>query len=90
MEFEWYPKKAESNLTKHGVGFDEAVQAFSDPNAVEFVDGINSDDEIRFRLLAFSPKRLLFVAYTYRDDEMIRIISARKATAIEKRYYYNA
>ena len=89
MEFEWDKEKAESNIRKHGVSFIEASEAFKDPNAVEFFDESNSDIEIRFRLLAFSPKRLLFVGYTIRDDEIIRIITARKATTAEKRYYYN-
>ena len=87
MEFEWNPKKARANLKKHGVAFEEATQAFFDPNAIEFLDDINSDEEIRFRLLALSTKRLLFVGYTTRGNEVIRIITARKATAVEKRYY---
>lgn len=89
MEFEWDKEKAEINERKHGVSFIEASEAFKDPNAIEFFDELNSDDEIRFRLLAFSPKRLLFVGYTVRDNETIRIITARKATNAEKRYYYN-
>lgn len=89
MEFEWDKEKEESNKRKHGVSFIEASEAFKDPNAVEFFDELNSDIEIRFRLLAFSPKRLLFVGYTIREDEIIRIITARKATTAEKRYYYN-
>ena len=89
MEFEWDTRKAELNERKHGVSFNEASEAFRDPNAIEFFDEVNSDDEIRFRLLAFSPKRLLFVGYTVRNSETIRIITARKATTVEKRYYYN-
>lgn len=68
----------------------EAAQAFKDPNAVEFLDDAWSEGEIRFRLLGLSEKRLLFVAFTYRSDEILRIISARKANAVEKRYYHNA
>lgn len=90
MEFEWDLDKAAANLKKHGVTFREATEAFSDPNAVEFIDDVGSDNEIRYRLLGFSPTRLLFVAYTYRSDEIIRIISARKATRAERRYYVNA
>ncbi len=89
MEFEWDKQKAETNERKHGVSFIEASEAFKDPNAIEFFDELNSDDEIRFRLLAFSPKRLLFVGYTIRGNEVIRIITARKATNAEKRYYYD-
>ena len=89
MEFEWNTKKAEANERKHGVSFSEAAEAFYDPNAVELFDDANSEAEIRFRLLAFSPKRLLFVGFTIRDGEKIRIITARKATSVEKRYYYD-
>jgi uncharacterized protein len=89
MEFEWETRKAESNERKHGVSFTEAAEAFYDPNAIELFDDLNSDVEIRFRLLAFSPKRLLFVGFTIRDGEKIRIITARKATLVEKRYYYD-
>ena len=74
-------------MKKHGVGFDEATQAFFDPNGVEFMDEYNSDDEIQYRLLALSPRRLLFVGYTIRESEVFRIITARRATAVEKRYY---
>ncbi len=71
------------------MSFGEAAEAFEDPNAVEFLDEINTEPEIRFRLLAFSPKRLLFVGFTIRDDEKIRIITARRATTAEKIYYYD-
>jgi uncharacterized DUF497 family protein len=78
MEFEWDPQKAEANLKKHGVSFDEASKAFFDPNVVELFDGPNSDDEVRFIIIGLSRDRLLLVAYTERG-ERIRIISARKA-----------
>ena len=90
MEFEWDLEKAASNLRKHGVSFDEAVEAFTDPRALEILDEVHSVIEIRYRLIALSSKRLLFVAYTYRTDEIIRIISARKATPIERRLYQDA
>ena len=88
MEFEWDKEKAESNERKHGVTFMEACEAFNDSNAIEFLDELNSENEIRFRLIAFSPKRLLFVGYTIRGGETIRIITARKATSAERKYYY--
>jgi uncharacterized protein len=90
MEFEWDLEKAAANLKKHGVAFDEAVEAFSDPNAVEILDDAKLDIEIRYRLIAHSSKRLLFVAYTYRTDQIIRVISARKATSIERKLYQDA
>lgn len=86
MEFEWDPLKAEANLKKHGVSFEEASRVFFDENAVEFFDSEHSDDEVRFLLVGISKVRLLFVGYTVRG-EAIRIITARKADAGEVRYY---
>lgn len=86
MEFEWDPKKAAANLKKHGVSFVEAAEAFFDENAVNLVDDINADNEIRYQIVGISRRRLLFVAYTDRDGS-IRIISARKANAKQVRIY---
>ncbi|HMQ02601.1 MAG TPA: BrnT family toxin [Pyrinomonadaceae bacterium] len=85
MEFEWDSRKATANLEKHGVSFDEASLAFFDPNAIEFIDPFNSEDEIRFQLIGISDTRLLFVGYTVRDDR-IQIITARKANAKQTKY----
>ena len=54
---------------------------------MEFLYETYAGDEARFRLLALSSKRLLLVGYTLRDDDIFRIITARKATAYETRYY---
>lgn len=86
MEFEWDPQKAVANAEKHGVTFDEASLAFSDPNGVEFFDELNSDEEMRFQLIGISETRLLFVGYTVRDDR-VRIITARKGDAKQTKYY---
>lgn len=86
MEFEWDPRKAAANLRNHGVSFDEAAEAFYDENAVEFFDNDHSVDEVRFQLVGLSNIRLLFVGYTVRG-ETIRIITARKASAKQVRYY---
>jgi len=86
MDFEWDPEKAVANLEKHGVAFDEASLAFFDPNAIEFFDDLNSEDEIRYQLVGISRVRLLFVGYTVRNDR-IRIITARKADAKQTKYY---
>ena len=90
MEFEWDKEKARENFKKHAVSFEEAELAFDDERGIEFLDEINSDEETRYRLIALSPKRLLFVSYTIPDEKIIRIISARKATSMEKRFYNNA
>jgi uncharacterized DUF497 family protein len=88
MEFEWDPRKAAENYRKHGIRFEEAQEAFFDPNAVEIYDDKHSDVEARFMLIAFSPKRLLWVGFTVRRNDVIRIITSRKATAEERRQYY--
>jgi len=87
MEFEWDPNKAESNLEKHGVAFDEASTAFGDPLSLTIPDPDHSDDEERFVLLGQSfAGRLVVVVHTQRG-ERIRIISARIATRNERRSY---
>jgi uncharacterized protein len=86
MEFEWDEEKAKLNEQKHGVTFEEAEIAFEDENAVEIFDELNSDEEIRFQIIALSPNRLLFIAFTLRE-ERIRIISARKANVKQVQIY---
>lgn len=86
MEFEWDKEKAVANFKKHGVSFEEAEIAFEDENAVEIYDELNSEEEIRFQIIALSPIRLLFVSFTVREEK-IRIISARKANAKQVKIY---
>jgi uncharacterized protein len=86
MEFEWDKEKANANFRKHGVSFEEAALAFFDENAVELFDETNSEAEIRYQLIGISNTRLIFVAYTARNEK-IRIISARKANARHIRIY---
>ena len=85
--FEWDEKKAEQNIKKHNVPFEEAATVFSDPFSITIYDPLHSKDEDRFVILGMSKKnRLLVVVHTERGDK-IRIISARKATKKEKRQY---
>ena len=92
MKFEWHPPKAESNLTKHGVSFEEAQEAFEDDYGVVIRDDRNSIGEIRYQLIGGSQAQLLVVSYTIRRDELgqevFRLISAREAEDGEKRKYY--
>jgi len=92
IKFEWNSKKAKSNETKHKVSFDEAKSVFFDEYALQFYDPENSDDEDRFFMLGKSIKsRVLVVVHCVREgDEIIRIISARKATSKERKYYQGA
>ena len=87
--FEWDPVKAAANLSKHKVSFEDAQTVFSDERARLIDDPDHSEDEERFLLLGLSSSlRLLVVAHCYRStDNVIRIISARKATADEARHY---
>jgi uncharacterized DUF497 family protein len=85
--FEWDPHKAETNLRKHGVSFEEAASAFFDPLSITIHDSTHSLDESRLITMGFSKlKRDLVVVHTDRSDK-IRIISARLATPAEKRNY---
>lgn len=89
FRFEWYPDKATENAQRHDVSFEEAISVFYDESAVEFYDDEHSEWEDRFLLLGFSLNlKLLMVCHCYRDDdEVIRIISARRATKNESKHY---
>jgi uncharacterized protein len=87
LEFEWDPRKAATNLAKHQVSFEEAATVFGDPLGRIVADPRHSTIEERFVLLGISRRRrLLAVMYTERAD-VVRIISARRATRPEKRDY---
>ena len=90
QQFEWDPVKARFNLAKHGVGFEQASTVFDDPFFITFLDQEHSTDEERYITLGFSKANtLLLVAHTDREGT-IRIISARKATKNERRFYEEA
>jgi uncharacterized DUF497 family protein len=85
--FEWDEHKAQENLVKHKVSFDEGKTIFNDPFLWAFPDPDHSDNEQRYLDIGYSSKeRILVVSHTERDGK-IRIISCRKATAIERRAY---
>ena len=84
MIYEWDPEKAEANLRKHGVSFEEAATVFLDPLAVTYPDPDHSDEEDREITIGHSGKqRVLFVSHCQRGDR-IRLLSARKATQRER------
>ena len=89
LTFEWNARKAAENKRKHRIFFEEAKSAFLDDNARVIADPEHSDDEERFVLLGLSVQlRLLVVVHCYRATEnVIRIISARKANPSERRQY---
>ena len=89
ISFEWDKTKSIKNEEKHGVSFKEAQSVFYDESAVEFFDDSHSDDEDRFLLLGRSFNfRIIMVCHRIRENETkIRIISARKATKNELKFY---
>ena len=91
MKFEWDQNKEKSNILKHGVTFEEALYVFADLFVLSTFDDEHSDDEDRYVLLGKSlNETILVVIHTFRDKsgvELVRIISARKATKNEKKVY---
>ena len=89
IQFEWDNHKNEINIRKHKISFEEAKTVFYDKNARIIADPEHSQDEDRLIILGLSSSiRLLVVCHCYRkNDEVIRIISARKATKNEIKYY---
>lgn len=79
MHFEWDEVKAQQNVKKHRVSFEQAQQVFNDPRAVPFEDLEHSNhDETRYVMIGMSSIGLLFVSFAY-DEEIVRLISARRA-----------
>ena len=89
IHFQWDQSKNLANIKKHKISFEEAKTVFFDENARLIPDPEHSVKEERFIILGFSIKlKLLIVVHTYKvNDEIIRIISARKATKSESKYY---
>jgi uncharacterized DUF497 family protein len=85
----WDPAKAAANARKHGVTFDEAKDALFDPWAVTWFDEDHSSArEERYRTVCLSPRaRILLVVTAEKDEDVVRIVSARPATARERRTY---
>ena len=99
FRYQWDPAKAADNIAKHdGVSFEQARKVFDDPLAIETADRSERYGEERFTTLGMAGDQLLIVAYTERterDDhdaevEIIRIISARKASRRERKRYHEA
>jgi uncharacterized DUF497 family protein len=85
VNFTWDPKKAESNLRKHRVSFEEAMTVFDDEHALYSEDSLDSDRTI---IIGFSLRfRLLFCVCLECEEDAFRIISAREATPHERRRY---
>ena len=89
INFEWDENKNRINKAKHGIDFEEAATVFYDEMAIVIGDTEHSKEEDRFIILGFSQTaKLLVVCHCYREsDTVIRIISARKASASEAKQY---
>lgn len=89
ITFSWDEKKSESNKQKHGVSFEEAKTVFADEYGRLIADPDHSEDEDRFILLGLSNQiRLLLICHCYKEeDNVVRIISARKADKAEIKQY---
>ena len=89
VRFEWDPRKSRANKAKHGISFEEARTAFLDEHARVIPDAPHSGNEERFVLLGLSVQlRVLVVCHCYREsDQIIRIVSARRADPSERRQY---
>jgi len=87
LRFQWDPRKAEANLAKHDVSFEEAVTVFADPLARIFSDEEHSVNELREIIIGHSAQQqLVLVNFTTTDDD-VRIFSARKASRRERKDY---
>lgn len=89
LSFEWDERKAASNFVKHGISFAEACDVFDDPSSLDTEERSIDYGEVRRRIIGIGQGRFLTVIYTERTD-IIRLISARKATKYERREYEDA
>jgi len=91
MRFEWDPEKARTNRLKHGISFEFATRAWDDPLRQILPDRVENNEE-RWRTIAMiGAVMVVVVIHTHpgRDDDLVRIVSARKATPHERRSYEN-
>ena len=90
MEFEWDADKAARNLKKHGIAFPDAARVFLDIGRFEIYDGRQDYGEDRWATIGLAYSAVLYVVYTVRHEETIRLISARKANVNERKQYREA
>jgi uncharacterized DUF497 family protein len=89
IRFEWDARKSSVNKKKHGISFEEARTVFFDENAKLINDPDHSEEEDRFVLLGVSSSlKVMLVCHCYREEgNVVRIISARKASTLESKQY---
>ena len=87
LRFQWDPAKADANLRKHGVAFEEAITVFRNPLAAIFDDDQHSGDEAREIIVGHSQRRRLLIVIFVERGEFVRIVSARTCTRREQSDY---
>ena len=90
MKFEWDPRKAASNVFKHGVSFTLATEVWDDPLHIVVPDRVSAGEERWHAIGSVEGLKVLIVVHSYRgeaDDEVVRVIGARRATKHERRQY---
>ncbi|AXI83016.1 BrnT family toxin [Xylella taiwanensis] len=90
MKLEWDAAKAALNLQKHGVAFEDATRVFLDGGRIESYDGREAYGEDRWATIGQVYTAVLYVVYTVRHEDTIRIISARRALSHEQKQYREA
>jgi uncharacterized DUF497 family protein len=90
MKLEWDADKAALNLLSHGVAFEDAALVFYDHGRIESYDGREDYGEDRWATIGLADWSILYVVYTVREEEIIRVISARKAVPYEQKQYREA
>lgn len=90
MEYEWDEAKAAANLAKHGISFTAAARALDDPRKIEILDDRLDCGEDGIQSICLLQANVLFVVIVIRDENVCRIISARKATRHEQRRYFES
>jgi uncharacterized DUF497 family protein len=90
MRFDWDPAKSARNVRKHGISFEEASTLFKARSGwLDLDDEAHSGDEMRYRAIGAIARGVVVVVYVERDEDVIRIISARMATPSERRLYHD-
>jgi uncharacterized DUF497 family protein len=87
LRFIWDKDKNRENLKKHGIDFNTAIFVFKDPNYIRIFDKVHSTNEERWNIIGIVNDVVLFVVETEITDNIIRIISARKANRSEREKY---
>ena len=88
MQYEWDEAKAATNFAKHGITFTAAARALEDPHKIEILDDRFDYNEDRIQSLCMDRGKVLFVVTVMPDENVCRIISARKATRHEQERYF--